>query len=100
MDFTVDVLKSRLPFPDIDQDIPTATLPKDTLDLYRAFDQIVALAGTTAKTDTEAQGYAYKNMDGNWTNNQEFLYVLITPNVPGAATTWKISLTVERDIGK
>lgn len=96
--FTVDVLKSKIPFPLVDQDLDVALPPNDALTLYRAVPQMVGPAGFPAEFDEETIGYAYKNMDGTWTENQQFLYLLITPTADDV-TTWKISMTVERDIG-
>lgn len=96
--FRVEVLKSKIPFPQIDVDIAVATAPVDTIGLYRVIQPMTIPAGFPAEFDEETIGYAYKNMDGSYTNNQQFLYVLIEPTA-GGPTTWKISMTVERDIG-
>jgi hypothetical protein len=96
--FTVEVLKSKVPFPVFDLDIPVATAPNDSLTLYRVVPPMVGPAGFPVEFDEESLGYAYKNMDGGWTENQQFLYLLLTPTA-GGPTTWKISMTVERDIG-
>lgn len=96
--FSVDILKSRIPFPDIDVDIPNATAPADTIELYSAIPTITAIAGAVAELETNEIGYAYKNMDGSYTNNQQYLYMLLQPTA-GVSTTWKIEITVERDVG-
>jgi hypothetical protein len=97
--FTVDILKSKLPFPDgVDADIPVAQAAADTLDLYRVGTQIVVGAGNFGELVTTEIGYAYKNMDGTSTNNQPELYLLITPTSAGTTTTWKISITVESQL--
>jgi hypothetical protein len=96
--FTIEVLKSKIPFPVVDADIGVAVVPVDTISLYRVILPIVGVAGSPIQLD-EQHGFAYKNMDGGWTENQQFLYLLIEPTA-AVATTWKVSMTVERDIGK
>lgn len=96
--FQVEVFKSRIPFPNFDIDIVVATAPVDTVSLYRVIPPMSGPAGFPVEFDEETLGYAYKNMDGSYTNNQQFLYLLIEPTAAGP-TTWKISMTVERDIG-
>jgi len=97
--FTIELLKSKIPFPLFDQDILIATAPVDSLVLYRALPTQVGPAGFPVEIDADTLGFAYKNMDGTWTENQQFLYMLIEPAGALGTTTWKISITVERDIG-
>jgi hypothetical protein len=95
--FDVDLLKSKVPFPLFDQDILLATVAADTVSLYRVIPPMSAIAGQPVEFDEETIGYNYKNMDGTYTNNQQYLYLLITPAAAGGITNWKISVTVERD---
>lgn len=96
--FEVEIFKSKVPFPLTDIDIPVAQAPADTPGLYRVIPPMSGPAGFPVEFDEESLGFAYKNMDGTWTENQQFLYILIEPTAAGP-TTWKISMTVERDIG-
>ena len=96
VNFTVDVLKSLIPYPFPDEDFATATLPNDVLDLYKILPTItVSTPGNVGSLDDDEPGYAYKNMDGSWTMNQQFIYVLIKPTSAVTDTHWRLSVTVE-----
>lgn len=101
--FEAEVLKSVVPWPLIDQDFPTATAANDSVTLYRAVPKQIGAAGFPIEFDEENLGYAYRNMDGNYTNNQRFIYILLAPGGVGVGagtiTNWKISMTIESDVG-
>lgn len=96
--FVVELLKSRIPFPQVDTDIPVGTAPADTLALYRVISQQTAVSGDTVEFNQQTDGYAFKNMDGSYTNNQQFLYLLLTPTGAGDTTNWQIQIDVTRVI--
>lgn len=97
--FTVDLFKSLLPWPTINQDFPTATTPEDSPTLYRVFPTKSAIASAAVELEDDSPGFAYRNMDAASTGSLPYLYLLITPTTPGATTHWKICITVERDVG-
>jgi len=98
--FSVEVLKSRVPFPLVDTDFAVGTPPVDTISLYRVIPPQTAPATFPVEFNEQTVGYAYKNMDGSYTNNQQFLYLLLTPTGAGVTTNWKISVSVERSIAE
>jgi hypothetical protein len=100
--FEVEILHSLLPFPAVDQDVPTATVPGDTIALYRILAKQVGAAGFPIEIDEESSGFAYRNTDGDYTNNQRYIYVIIAPGgfgVGAAISSWKVEVTIESDVG-
>jgi hypothetical protein len=101
--FEVEILYSQLPYPVVNVDQPAATVPGDTLALYRVLPKQAGAAGFPIEIDEQADGFAYRNTDGNYTNNQRFIYIVIAPGGfgigAGAESTWKIETTIESDVG-
>lgn len=101
--FEIETLKSIIPWPLADQDMPAATPPADDVSIYRIISKQVGAAGFPIEVTDEATGYAYRNMDGNNTNNQRYIYIILAPGGfgvgAGAPTTWKIRVTVVSDVG-
>lgn len=96
VNFTVDVLKSKFPFVP-DTDVVAGTPPADDLTLYRVIDRQTGVAGTPVEVAADGNGFPYRNMDGTYTENQRFLYVLIIPELAGTLTTWDVALTTVYD---
>lgn len=94
--FTVDVFKSKFPFTP-DTDIPVATLPADDLTLYRVIPTQSALAGTPVEFE-DSYGFNFLNLDGTPTNNERYLYMLITPAPASPITTWNAIMTVSIEV--
>lgn len=101
--FEAEILYSSLPYPAVDQDVATATAPGDTISLYRILAKQVGAAGFPIEVDEENTGFAYRNVDGDYTNNQRYIYIVIAPGGfgvgAGAPTSWKIETTIESDVG-
>ena len=101
VNFEVEILKSLIPWPFPDMDVATATAAADDTTLYRILPKQVGAAGFPIEVMDEATGYAYRNMDGNHTNNQRYIYVVIAPGGfavgAGTATTWKLRTVVQND---
>lgn len=97
--FTVDLYKSTLPWPLINQSFPTGDTPIDSPALYRVFPTKNGVISGVVELEDDSPGFAYRNMDGASTASPPYLYLLITPTAPGAITHWKVSVTVERDVG-
>jgi len=101
--FECEVLYSLLPYPTVDQDVPTAAVPGDSVPLYRILPKQVGAAGFPIEVDEQSTGYAYRNTDGDYTNNQRYIYVVLAPGGfgvgAGAITSWKVEITVESDVG-
>lgn len=90
--FVVELFKSKVLFtPDLD--IAVATLPADDPELYRILGPLSALAGAAAELEDNDPGYPFRNMDGGYTNNQRFIYILINPTGAGTTTTWDVAVT-------
>ena len=101
--FEAEILYSMVPYPVVNVDQPSATVPADTVALYRILSKQVGAAGFPIEVDEQSTGFAYRNTDGNYTNNQRFLYIVLAPGGfgvgAGADTTWKVEATVESDVG-
>lgn len=101
--FEVEILKSQLPWPFPDQDVATGLAPADDVTLYRILAKQIGAAGFPIEVMDEATGYVYRNMDGNNTNNQRYIYVVIAPGGfgigAGAPTSWKLRTAVDTDVG-
>lgn len=92
--FTADILKSKLPFA-VDTDLPVATVANVPISSLRICPQIIGLAGASGTLASNSEGYSFRNIDGGFTNNQRFIYVLIVPAGAVAPTSWDIVLTCE-----
>ena len=92
--FTVDLLTTKAPYPP-DTDVPVGDAAAITISTYRVIPQIVGTAGNPASFDDDTFGYLFRNVDGGFTDQQRYLYVLITPIDDVDPTTWDIRLEAE-----
>ena len=97
VDFKVEVLKSKIPYPpDTNKAIPFT--PLDNVEIYRVLPQQSGTAGVLEVTH-EQMGWPYLNFDGDYTNNESYLYLVIIPTSAGGETVWDVAITVARDVG-
>jgi len=95
--FTAELLDSVIPYPVGETASGTAAV--DAVEFYRIVPQQTATAGNTSQILASTQGYPYLNMDGDPTNNQRFLYLLINPTAAAGTTIWKVTVTVHNNYG-
>lgn len=92
--FTVEILASKLPYPVGVQ--PDTTAPAVPIQLYRVMAPISGGAGSPAELTPDYQtGWPFHNVDGDYTMNERYLYVVIIPTGSLAATKWDASIIVE-----
>lgn len=94
---TIEVLDSKLPFPE--GEYSTATAALDDVELYRIIDQQTVNAGVTLKLIHEEYGFPFHNQDGTFTDNQRCIYVVFTPTGSVQQTTWEMAITGHNEIG-
>lgn len=99
--FSVEILNSRIPYPP--GDYTNGASPVDKLENYRiqspATAALSALAGAVITVGDENFGDGYRNVDGGWTLNQRYVYLLINPTSNTTTTTWNVMLQARTDIG-
>lgn len=85
--FVVEVLSSVLPFPVGEYAVGTAAV--GTIELFRIVPQQSGAAGATIDITPDSDfGWPFRNIDGDHTNNQRFLYLVIKPTGAVDSTTW------------
>lgn len=89
--FTVDLLTSKIPYPAGSYN--TGTSPADDIELYRVLPQQAGSSGVALQAVDDNTGYPYRNMDGDFTKNQRFVYLIITPTSAGTTTGWDVAIT-------
>ncbi len=89
--YVVELLMSGMPYAAGSSSV--ATPATGTIQLFRVIPQQAVLAGSTLdiSPDTEL-GWPFRNVDGDHTNNQRYLYLVITPTYVSADITL-VSLT-------
>ena len=96
--FTVELLNSKFPFtPDVDQTAPAT--PNDELEMYRAVPKQTGTSGNAVELDPGDTGYPFRNMDGGYTDQQNFIYLVIIPTASPDASTWDARITCVQDNG-
>lgn len=97
VDFKVELLKSRLPYPpNAEQSIPYT--PTYGPEIYRILPQQSGTLGILEVTH-EQTGWAYLNVDAGYTDSEPFVYLVIIPTSAAGETTWDVCITAVRDIG-
>jgi hypothetical protein len=85
--FVVELLMSVVPFPV--GEAPVATAATGTIELFRVLPQQSAISGAAVDITPDNEiGWAFKNADGDYTNNQRYLYLVIKPTAAGGSTSW------------
>lgn len=92
-----DLFDSTIPFPP--GEYPVNAPPADDVSLYRILPSQTGASGTGIETLENQMGYKYQNQDGGFTNNQRFVYLLLTPQGAVDLTTWEVVLAGEGAIG-
>ena len=88
--FTVDIYKSVIPFA-VGQYVNTTT-PTGNKELYRAIPTQTSSAGIVDAEFADV-GYEFENVDGSFTVNQRYLYLVITPTGNTGATVFDAAIT-------
>lgn len=85
---TVDIYMSKLPYAPGQFPIAQAAAVSNH-HIYKLRDTLNVLSGQPLNLtpDTDV-GYPYRNVDGDHTNNEGFLYVVIKPTAAADATKW------------
>ena len=92
--FTVELLSSKVPYP-VGSSADVA-LPTGTIEMYRIIAPITSGAGVPAElTPDDDFGWVFRNMDGDHTLNQRFVYLVIIPTGSLATTKWDAVLIAE-----
>lgn len=98
--FGAELLNSQIPYP---PGIYTSgASPVDKLEQYRIQSPntapMTALAGAVISMGNENFGEGFRNIDGGWTLNQRYIYLLINPTSAGVDTTWNVFLQCRTDV--
>jgi hypothetical protein len=99
-DFSVEILCSTIPYPP--GNYVAGTLPVDALPFYRIqvppTAPFLGTAGNILSMDDTNFGVGFRNIDGGWTANKRFIYLVISPTTPGSDTTWNVQIQCRTDI--
>lgn len=107
---TIELLNSALPFPPGNYDILATSA--DAIEHYRILTTpLVVTPGSAAVMDEADFGRGFRNIDGGWTLNQRYVYLLINPDDlvgpqgpqgpqggTSEETTWNVTLRCRTDI--
>lgn len=92
--FTVDLYNSELPFAEGEH--ADSASPSVNAALYRVIPQQSITSGSALDLAPDYEvGWSFRNMDGDWTNNQRYLYLVITPTASAGETTFEAMLTFD-----
>jgi hypothetical protein len=99
--FQVELLNSQIPYP---PGVYTSNAsPADVLNMYRLqIPPTAALSQTSGNVLTLTDdnfGIGWRNIDGGFTLNQRYIYLLINPQSSGVTTTWNVYLQCRTDVG-
>lgn len=89
--FDVEVLTSKIPHPVGERNSGTAA--DDDIELYRALPKQTTTAGNALEVSSPEIGYEFLNVDGSFTENERYLYLLINPATSVDLTTWDVAIT-------
>jgi hypothetical protein len=85
--YTVDLYMSSLPFPAGETTIATAGT--GTVELYRIIPTQTILSGAVLDLSPDYEvGWPFRNVDGDHTNNQRYIYLVIRPSASADTTKW------------
>lgn len=105
---TLEVFNSQIPFPPGDYDVDDEAADKE--EHYRIIPPITIIADAVGAYDA-TYGHGFTNIDGGWTLNQRYVYVLIIPSESSTgpqgpqdegaavATHWNVTIKCRTDIG-
>lgn len=92
--YKVELLSSAMPYPVGEAAVATAAV--GTIALYRIIpQQSVTSSSTLDITPDTDVGWAFRNVDGDHTNNQRYIYLVIIPTSSSDDTTWDAFLMAE-----
>lgn len=92
--FVVELLMSGMPFPPGEQAVAAAAV--GTIELFRIIPQQSTTSGNTLDItpDTDV-GWPFRNSDGDHTNNQRYVYLVIKPTSASGTTKWDVFIMAE-----
>jgi hypothetical protein len=92
--YTVELLASKIPYPV--GEYANSTSPVGTIQLYRIIRQQTLGAGEVLDLtpDTEV-GYPFRNLDGTYTMNERYVYLVIKPTSNSDDSTWDALVVVD-----
>jgi hypothetical protein len=93
----VELLDSKIPFPV--GEYATGTAPLDELAHYQILKSQNASAGNFVAVRGEEAGFPFVNRDSTFTDNQRFVYLVISPIGAVSATQWDATIICHRDSG-
>ncbi len=95
--FVVELLMSVLPFPVGLAAVATAAV--GTVELYRIIPQQSITSGSTLDLSPDyEQGWMFRNVDGDHTNNQRYIYLVIKPTGSAVTTKWDVFVMAESNV--
>lgn len=99
--FEVELLNSAIPY--APGAFANAATPADNLAPYRiqvpATGPLAAGAGGVISLSAEGFGIGFRNIDGSFTANQRYVYLLINPISAAGTTTWNVTIQCRTDVG-
>lgn len=94
----VELLNSTIPFPPGDYGVSDAAAHK--VEHYRILPTPLSVgSGTAGVMNEEDYGRGFRNIDGGFTLNQRYIYLVINPTSAGTATNWNVSISCRTDVG-
>lgn len=92
--FTVELFNSELPFAEGEHsDVAAASVNER---LYRVIPQQAVTSGSALDITPDYEvGWSFRNMDGDWTDNRRYLYLVITPTGSAGETTFEVAMTFD-----
>jgi hypothetical protein len=102
--FNVELLNSQIPYPLSGNPYAVGATPADLLPAYRiqmpsTGPLAQATPGAALTLDDDNVGFPFHNLDGNFANNQRFIYLLISPVGAGGQTVWNVFLLARTNVG-
>ncbi len=85
----VDLYCSSIPF--AEGEYAVATAGSGVPDLYKIMPSQAVVSGTTLDITPDYEvGWPFRNVDGDYTNNQRYVYLVINPTSSVDLTTWDV----------
>lgn len=92
--FKVELLMSSMPYPTGTYAVGTS--PVGTINLFRIIPQQSGTSGNALDITPDTDiGWPFRNVDGDHTNNQRYVYLIILPTAAGGSTTWDAFIMAE-----
>lgn len=99
--YHVELLNSKLPYPPGVYNSGAGAA--DALQFYRIqippTGPLIAASGTVMTYYDDDFALGFRNIDGGFTDNQRYIYLLIDPQSAGTTTTWDVLLQCRTDVG-